>query len=76
MQTTVVYETSDSFKADQVEALFKSNAVEYERMNFGAGSHVVRLFGVSNVAGIRIAVRREDEEKARDLLRSTGFITE
>ena len=75
METTVVFETSDSFKADQVEALFKTNAIEYERMSFGAGSHVVRLFGVNNVAGIQIAVRTEDEEKAKNLLYSTGFIT-
>ncbi len=76
METTVVFETADSFKADQVEALFKSNAVDYERKNFGAGPQIVRVFGSSSCAGIQILVRTEDEQKAKTLLQGTGFITE
>lgn len=76
METTVVFETADSFKADQVEALFKSNAVDYERKNFGAGPQIVRVFGSSSCAGIQILVRTEDEQKAKVLLQGTGFITE
>ncbi|MGX8685931.1 MAG: hypothetical protein ACSW73_03805 [Spirochaetales bacterium] len=76
METTVVFETADSFKADQVEALFKSNAVDYVRKNFGAGPQIVRVFGSSSCAGIQILVRTEDEQKAKALLQGTGFITE
>lgn len=76
METTVVFETADSFKADQVEALFKSNAVDYERKNYGAGPQIVRVFGSSSCAGIQILVRTEDEQKAKTLLQGTGFITE
>ena len=76
MDTTVVFETADSFKADQVEALFKSNAVDYERKNYGAGPQIVRVFGTSSCAGIQILVRNEDVQKAKDLLQGTGFITE
>lgn len=76
METTVVFETADSFRADQVEALFKSNAVDYERKNFGAGPQIVRVFGSSSCAGIQILVRNEDVQKAQNLLQGTGFVTE
>jgi len=76
MDTTVVFETADSFKADQVEALFKSNAVDYERKNYGAGPQIVRVFGSSSCAGIQILVRSEDVQKAQNLLQGTGFVTE
>jgi len=73
METILVYETANSFKADMVEALFKSNAIPYERRTFGAGPHIVRLLGTSTTSGIEIFVPADYKERATELLQSTGF---
>ena len=73
MENRIVFETSDSFRADMAEALLKSNYIPYERQNFGAGSHMVMVFGNTGAPGIRIIVPEECADEASSSLEAAGF---
>jgi len=73
MDTRTVFETSDSFRADLAEALLKSNGIPYERQNFGAGTHMVMVFGKSGASGIRIIVPEDCADEASSALEAAGF---
>ena len=73
MEKRSVFETSDSFRADMAEALLKSNEIPYERQNFGAGTHMVMVFGKSGSSGIRILVPKDCADEALSALEAAGF---
>lgn len=73
MEKRTVFETSDSFRADMAEALLKSSEIPYERQNFGAGTHMVMVFGKSGASGIRILVPDDCADEASSALEAAGF---
>ena len=73
MEIRTVFETSDSCRADMAEALLKSKKIPYERQNFGAGTHMVMVFGKSGSSGIRILVPEDCADEASSALEAAGF---
>ncbi|MBR2281460.1 MAG: DUF2007 domain-containing protein [Spirochaetales bacterium] len=73
MQTRLVYETTEPFKGDMVEALLKSAGIPYERKSFGMGPAMTIVYGQGLSSGIRFFVPEDDFGRARECLEGAGF---
>ncbi|MBQ9305652.1 DUF2007 domain-containing protein [Butyrivibrio sp.] len=69
-----IYTTYDSFEADKVIALFKSEGIPSYKREHGAGQYLSIILGTNTTQAIEIVIPESSEEKARQLLETSGII--
>ena len=70
-----VYNTFDSFEADSVVALLKSEGIPSYKREYGAGQYLSILFGTNTTQSIEIVIPEECEERAFQALEDAGFLS-
>ena len=72
----LLYTTYDSFAADQILALLKTNDIPAFKREHGAGQMLSIFMGSNFTQGIDIYIPASAEDAAVDLMVEAGYLTE
>ena len=72
----LIYTTYDSFEADQVIAMLKSNGIPAYKREHGAGQYLSLFMGMNTTQCIDIIIPSQAEQKAAELLVDMGLMEE
>ncbi len=69
----LLYTATNSFEADQIMVMLKSNGVPSYKREHGAGQYLSIVFGVNTTQAIDIIIPSQAKEKAEELLAVMGL---
>ena len=71
-----IYTTYDSFEADKVVALLKSEGIPSYKREHGAGQYLSIILGTNTTQAIDIIIPEKPMDRAIQILENVGIISE